>query len=259
MQANPCHQNSTCHENTPEAAFQPAREPYKASVISEGFLPTEEMLRSALADAQSQQGVLQTETSLARILGEQLLSDALATKVADLLSKPKPQVLEADEQLGEVDEEEDIHWLDLIQEPQFEPQCQDNGNYQCHILKRNALVQISAWDHDLVFTCRQLFYTQTYLCDMLAERDTLESMAKSLSTCNQIASDFIKTNQTTLVQITSRLQPLEERLSQLAWTHQAPLSRLQCDSTSEEDPAPKQDETASDPIAEKENTAKQEG
>ena len=189
MQADFRHQSSYCHESTQEAVSQSPGQLYKAPINSEGLLPTEEKLRSALADAQSQQEVLQSETSLARIFGERLLSDALAIKVADLLSKSQPQILETNVHLDEADEEDDIHWLDLIREPQFEPQCQDDGNYQCRIQKRNALVQMSAWDHDLIVTCRQLAYTQTYLCDMLAEKDTLEFMARALSSCNQIASD----------------------------------------------------------------------
>ncbi|KAJ5742624.1 uncharacterized protein N7511_011356 [Penicillium nucicola] len=259
MEANVCHQSSSHPENTHDAELHSPAESYKAPNISGDFFPTEEKLRSALADAQLQQGVLQTESSIARSFGEQLLSDALATKVADLLSKPRPQILEADAYLGEANEENDIHWLDLIQESQFEPRCQDNGNYQCRIQKRNALVRISAWDHDLIFTCRQLVYTQTYLSDMLVERDTLEFMARGLSSCNQIASDFIKTNQVTLAQITSRLQPLQEKLKRLTSTLQPPLSGLHCDSASEENSAPKHDERASNHFEESRTTAKEEG
>lgn len=189
MEADSCYQSSPCHEVIREAeCLSPARS-YNLPISSESFMPTEEKLQSSLADARAQQEALQSDVSAARVFGIPLLSDALAIKVADLLSRSQPQIVEANVNLEEAGEEEDIYWLDLIQEPHFAPQCQDDGNYQCRIQKRNALVEMSAWDHDLVVTCRQLVYTQTYLCDMLAEKDTLEWMARALSSCNEIATE----------------------------------------------------------------------
>ena len=189
MEADFSYQSSPCHETIREADCQSPARPYKPPISSESFVPTEEKLRSSLADAQAQQEALQSDVSAARVFGIPLLSDALAIKVADLLSRSHPQVVEANVNLEEAREEDEIQWLDLIREPRFEPQCQDNGNYQCRMQKRHALVEMSAWDHDLVVTCRQLVYTQTYLCDMLAEKETLELMAKALSSCNEIATE----------------------------------------------------------------------
>ena len=189
MEANPGYQSSPGHQTLREAECQSPVQPYESLLCSESFGPTEKRLRSSLADARAQQEALRSDVRTARVFGIPLLSDALAIKVAELLSRSQPQIVEANVNLAEAREEDEIYWLDLIQEPHFEPQCQDNGSYHCRIQKRNALVEMSDRDHDLVVTCRQLVYTQTYLCDMRVEKDTLELMARALSSCNEIATE----------------------------------------------------------------------
>ena len=193
MEANAGHESSPGHETLREAECQSSVRSYRPLVSSESFELTEQKLRSSLADAWAQQEALRSDARTARVFGIPLLSDELAVKVADLLSRSQPQVVEANINLEEASEEDDIHWLDLIQEAHFEPQCQDNGYYQCRIQKRNALVEMSARDHDLMATCRQLVYTQTYLSDMRAEKDILRMMARALLSCNEIATECEET------------------------------------------------------------------
>ncbi|KAF3403958.1 hypothetical protein F1880_010296 [Penicillium rolfsii] len=176
-------QDGTCLAGNENETYLSAIHSWETRIRSEHFLPIQEKLLSALALSQSQQLAFEGVTSFARMFGVQLLSDALSVKVTDLLSKPQPEIVEADISY----EEDEILWTDVIGELQFEPQRQQNGNYLCRVQKRNALIEMSAWDHDLISTRRKLVHTQAYLSDMLAERDTLGLMMGSLSSCNEIA------------------------------------------------------------------------
>ncbi|KAJ6117888.1 hypothetical protein N7523_005769 [Penicillium sp. IBT 18751x] len=245
MQGSSSSQPSSCDVTDQGERWQLFPQPYKEQMIAESFVEIEQNLRSALAEVQLQQAALQNETSAARVFGVRLLGDALAIKVADLLIEPQPQVIEADHAV----DREKICWLDLILEPRFESYRRDEGSYHCRINKCNALVVMSAWDHDLIVTCRQLVYTQTYLCDKLAEKNTLESMAKALSSCNDIASGFIETNRATLSLISDKLQSLKGDLSQLAWTSQGYDSEPRRKSANDEKTTHRQDKMVGESAA----------
>ena len=227
------HQTSAHSTPDPENPFQSLGLPENTEIIP-GLLATERELRSALANIQ-QYNALQGKTKMAHVFGLPLLSDALAHKVADLLIESQPQVVEADT----ADEKEEICWLDLFWEPELEPRRHNDETYYCSIKKGNALIELSAWQYDLVFTCRQLLRTQTYLCDLLTERKALDFMAKTLSSYEQLASEsevfwlhepfqwltkdlVVETGKATLLQITGKLQAVEENLSRLSWTPQVP-------------------------------------
>lgn len=176
-------QDGTCLADNENQKYLSAVHSRVTRIRSEHFLPIQEKLISALALSKSQQVVFEGVTSFARMFGVRLLSDAISVKVTDLLSKPQPEVVEADISY----DEDEIIWADVIGELQFEPQLQRNGNYLCRVQKRNALIEMSAWDHDLISTRRKLVHPQAYLSDMLAERDTLDLMMSALSSCNEIA------------------------------------------------------------------------
>lgn len=79
--------------------------------------------------------------------------------------------------------------MDIIRDHTCEPKLQSDGSYYCRLQKRRALVKISEYDRNLIFSndLRNLVHIKSYGGDVQAEKDTMTLVRTEILSWNDIA------------------------------------------------------------------------
>ena len=104
-----------------------------------------------------------------------------------MFEAPKPYVL----QLHNDEASANINWLDVVKERNYEAEYKGNGTYHFHMRDRGVIVQLSAFQHNMVLSGlpRKLIQPWSYEKDVQTELNTLALTAEMTSQMNQLASE----------------------------------------------------------------------
>ena len=176
----PTHGHREVMENDGTQQYDSSRESCEEKIRLRHFYPSRQRLLFVHELLWSYQTMLQRDNSFARVFNVPLVSDVLAAKVARLFSEARPKVLEA--------YHEDVSWVDVVREGSIEVKRHDSGKYQYFLPKRRVLLEMTEFDHSLILSGipRQLIHPRSHPSDVQAERNTLDLMAKELSSWNDI-------------------------------------------------------------------------
>ena len=176
----PDHGHREIVENDGTQQYDSSRESCEEKIRLRHFYPSRQRLLFVRELLRSYQAMLQEDNSFARAYNVPLMSDVLAEKVVRLFSEARPKILEACH--------DDVSWVDIVRERSIEVKRHDSGKYQYFLPNRRVLLEISEFDHSLILSGipRQLIHPKSHPNDVQAERNTLDLMAKELSSWNDI-------------------------------------------------------------------------
>ncbi|KAJ6019978.1 hypothetical protein N7522_000053 [Penicillium canescens] len=178
-------------------------------VYYEHFKPFHDKLSSVLQRSRSHFTALAERESFAAFLSVPLISDVPVKKIEGMFETPKPRVL-----LLQNDEASaNINWLDVVKEKNYQAEYKGNGNYHFHMLDWGVIVQLSAFQHNMILSGlpRKLVQPWSYEKDVQTELSTLALAAEMTSLENHLASEVIKVNNTVLEEILRRHRDLRRR------------------------------------------------
>ncbi|KXG52954.1 uncharacterized protein PGRI_000040 [Penicillium griseofulvum] len=172
------------------------------NVYSEHFKPFQDKLSLVLEHSRSHFRALAGRESFAGFLNVPLISDALGKTIEVMFEASKPCVL----QLHNDEASPNINWLDVVKERNYEAEYKGNGTYHFHMRDRGVIVQLSAFQHNMVLSGlpRKLIQPWSYEKDVQTELNTLALTAEMTSQMNQLASEIIKANNTVLEEVLRR-------------------------------------------------------
>ncbi|KAJ6038420.1 uncharacterized protein N7446_005220 [Penicillium canescens] len=176
--------------------------PEMRNVYSAHFKPFQDKLSSVLQHSRSHFRALAGRESFAGFLNVPLMSDALVKTIEVMFEAARPRVL----QLRNDEVNANIHWLDVIKESDYQAEYKGNGIYHFHMRDRGAIVQLSAFQHNMILSGlpRKLVQPWSYEKDVQTELNTLALAAEMTSLMNELASEIIKVNNTVLEEILRR-------------------------------------------------------
>ncbi|KAJ5593599.1 hypothetical protein N7537_010503, partial [Penicillium hordei] len=176
--------------------------PEMKSVYSEHFKSFQDMLSLVLQHSRSHFRALAGRESFAGFLNVPLISDVLVKTIEGMFEAPKPCVLP----LQNDEASANINWLDVVKERDYQAEYKGNGSYHFHMRDRGVIVQLSAFQHNMVLSGlpRKLIQPWSYEKDVQTELNTLALTAEMTSRMNQLASEIIKANNTVLEEILRR-------------------------------------------------------
>ena len=170
--------------------------PEMRNVYSEHFRPFQDKLSSVLQHSRSHFRALVGPESFAGFLNVPLMSDALVKTIEVMFEAAKPRVL----QLRNDEVNANIHWLDVIKESDYQAEYKGNGIYHFHMRDRGAIVQLSAFQHNMILSGlpRKLVQPWSYEKDVRTELNTLALAAEMTSLMNKLASECKQTQSLSL-------------------------------------------------------------
>ncbi|KAF4765327.1 hypothetical protein HAV15_004004 [Penicillium sp. str.  len=176
--------------------------PEMKSVYSEHFKSFQDMLSLVLQHSRSHFRALAGRESFAGFLNVPLISDVLVKTIEGMFEAPKPCVLP----LQNDEASANINWLDVVKERDYQAEYKGNGSYHFHMRDRGVIVQLSAFQYNMVLSGlpRKLIQPWSYEKDVQTELNTLALTAEMTSRMNQLASEIIKANNTVLEEILRR-------------------------------------------------------
>ncbi|KAJ5775860.1 uncharacterized protein N7511_000871 [Penicillium nucicola] len=181
--------------------------PDMKSVFLENFKPVQDKLASILQHSQSHFTALAGRESFAGFLNVPLISDALVKTIEVMFEAPMPCVL----QLQNDEASANITWLDVVKEKNYQAEYQGNGNYHFHMRDWGVIIQLSAFQHNMILSGlpRKLVQPWSYEQDVQTELSTLALAAEMTS-----LPSVIKVNNAVLEEILRRDRVLRHNPSQ---------------------------------------------
>ncbi|OQD64340.1 hypothetical protein PENANT_c437G09739, partial [Penicillium antarcticum] len=161
--------------------------PEMKSVYYEHFKPFQDKLSSVLQHSRSHITALAGRESFAGFLNVPLISDVLVKTIEVMFEAPKPCVL----QLQNDEASANINWLDVVKEKDYQADYKGNGNYHFHMRDRGVIVQLSAFQHNMILSGlpRKLVQPWSYEKDVQTELSTLALAAEMTSLVSHLASE----------------------------------------------------------------------
>lgn len=149
------------------------------------FVPLQIKLRSILELLETYSTVLSGNESLAQHLNMPLVSNILTERINSLLKSNGPRVVER-ENTGSGD---NISWMNVLREPSYQPQRQNQDTYQLQMTAQGVKVLLSAYEHDVIASglLHQLVNPWSFMSDVQAEQATMELVLSEVSTLGQLS------------------------------------------------------------------------
>ncbi|KAJ6038457.1 uncharacterized protein N7446_005260 [Penicillium canescens] len=180
--------------------------PEMKSVYYEHFKPFQDKLSSVLQHSRSYFTALAERESFAAFLSVPLISDVLVKTIEGMFETPKPRVLQPQNDEASAN----INWLDVVKEKNYQAEYKGNGNYHFHMLDRGVIVQLSAFQHNMILSGlpRKLVQPWSYEKDRrkVSQPEHYPNSFHSLT-----SPAVIKVNNTVLEEILRRHRDLRHR------------------------------------------------